>query len=433
MQMREADNLETLQLTTIPHCEDPYASPVPIPDTFLKQRVPRLRRVALHGGFIFEWRSAIFTGGLTHLALSEIAPSALPSMKELLSLLRRCPGLQTLSLVSVLPALPEYPEDTMELPKLKDGYKKTKLPCMTRCYLEDHALEVVNFLRRVDIPQTCHVSLYLGRQDAEVDASGDSPSPFAPVCRAVRDFCLTRTKLHDASLRFEQRVGARIHWTFEGKIDDATDASQSVLEVSMGGTSDPSSVHVPVENAPPGSFLSAIFLMFSPAFPLATVRSAHFSVHSTTSIMFWDVMMNFPHLERIIVEGSCAHGLAELLLRYVEFPRALPHLRDVTIAHVDLSFPGSHPDIEQLLELALRGQRSHGRHVWDIKLEECWVDVDQRHRLEEAGGKSIACIGEPDVWEVESLEDDDSAAGDSVDDDEHLDSDSSELPDLEVA
>ncbi|KZV70492.1 hypothetical protein PENSPDRAFT_442874 [Peniophora sp. CONT] len=416
MQAQEADILETLQLSTKIYTHESDLDPVTLPDAIM-QCAPRLRKVALHGTFSFNWCNVVFSGDLTHLSLSHIATRSLPTSEALLGLLGRCP-LQVLSLIASLPTpatsrhlVAQNAEERL-VPKLGAGYTKLYLSHLSRCHLEDHGLEVADFIRRIEVPATCHVSLYLGRQDRDADFTGVTPSPFTPILESVRDFCLTRNTLHKASLRFEQRRGSRAHWTFAGQVSDAPDAPRSVIEVSMGGSADPDVVFVAVQDAPPGSFLSGMFRMVSATFPLEIVRSVHISVRSTTCKLFWDVLvLDLERLESITIEGPSTRGFAELMQQYAYLPHALPKLIEVTIAHVDMNT--SVMEVVQPLESAFRRRLHHGTlPPLTLTLQHCLIDGNQRERLEKATGRPVQGIGEPDIWEldggVSSEEDDDS-------------------------
>ncbi|VDC07870.1 unnamed protein product [Peniophora sp. CBMAI 1063] len=412
MQAQEADLLETLQLSTKAYVEDSDMVPVNLPAALFLQRAPRLRRLALHGAFSFGWHNTVFSGSLTHLSLRHISSTAIPTYEALFDVLRRCP-LEVLSLVASLPAPVGWtfnPErDTERLPRLSAGDAKLQLSQLRTCTLEDHGIELAEFIRRIDVPRTCHVSLFVGRQNPIADLSGVIPSPLSPVMSTLRDFCASRNTLHQADLHFEQRRGARFQWIFSGRVTEAEDAPCSIIELSMGGTADPDLVHVPVEDAPAGSFLSGLFLIGSRMFPLPAVRSVRVSVRSVTCGLFWDVLMYLDNVESITVVGPGVRSFAVSLDEYAQLPNFLARLGRIVLAHADLNFPFVEV---ACLESALRRRRGNALPSPAIVLEYCEIPQGALETLESESDQPIECVGKPDVWTLDALSSDEESDSD---------------------
>ncbi|KAG1880457.1 hypothetical protein C8R48DRAFT_767242 [Suillus tomentosus] len=116
---------------------------------------PNLRSLQIRN-FDISWTSSVLTG-LTVLGIKELSPECLPTLDELISVLRRMPALHTLELEDALPTLPPQ---TTSLPCTPRALN-VQLPHLKRLLLAAKFLEVANVLARVELPDSTMLEVQL--------------------------------------------------------------------------------------------------------------------------------------------------------------------------------------------------------------------------------------------------------------------------------
>ncbi|KZV61988.1 hypothetical protein PENSPDRAFT_759030 [Peniophora sp. CONT] len=375
IEAQSAPLLEALQLSTSIHLQ----MPIRLPDLSFIEYSERLRKVAIHGAFDFRWRHGILSKDLTHLSLYHIAPTARPSYEELFGLLSRC-SLYLLSLTAALPH-PAEVEDVMaleELGELPDGFQLLHLSTLSRCHIDDIALAIVDFMRRVEIPVACHVSLGVGPEVDEVE-------PFVPVgttrceafCGAIRDMPSSQSL-----------------WTFEVQLPDGR---PSILEVYVNETSDPDDVTPLISDHPLNKSFSMLAIL---AFPFYELRELDLSARfSMPNIVQEHPMTDLSSLTSLSLVGPCAYDFTDLFeSQSTQSMYFLPQLQVLSFGHIDVETICEKGPTADVLATAILARKARQVLVPRIVFKHCQVRAAELAMLEAASGQTLQCIGEVDVW-----------------------------------
>lgn len=216
------------------------------------EHAERLHKVAIHGPFNFSWRHNILSKNLTHLSLFHVAQDARPSTVDLQELLDRC-SLQSLSLTASLPLAEEF-LGFLPLDPLPDGFQKLQWPTLSRCHIDDLALAIVDFMRRVEVPLACHISLGVGCEEDAIDDLMMDATPLQSFCYTVKDICDSRGGPEGCSLRCVQMPDPQSIWTFEVQLPDGR---SSILDVYLNEFTDPDDDNPSIPNYPLNESFSA--------------------------------------------------------------------------------------------------------------------------------------------------------------------------------
>ncbi|KAG2053575.1 hypothetical protein BDR06DRAFT_956277 [Suillus hirtellus] len=109
---------------------------------------PNLRSLQIKNCDI-SWTSSVLTG-LTVLGIKKLSPECLPTLDELISVLRRMPALHTLELEDALPTLPPQ---TISLPRAP-RFMNVRLSHLKQLHLAAKMLEVANVLARIELQES---------------------------------------------------------------------------------------------------------------------------------------------------------------------------------------------------------------------------------------------------------------------------------------
>ncbi|KIK48252.1 hypothetical protein CY34DRAFT_798348 [Suillus luteus UH-Slu-Lm8-n1] len=135
---------------------------IAIPISFV---APNLRSLQLKYCNL-SWASSVLTG-LTVLNIKKLSPECLPTLEELISALRRMPGLRFLELEDALPTLPPQ---TMSLSRAPPAMN-VRLPHLKRLRLVAKILDVANVLAHIELPDSAMLEVQIGCRPSLMNAN----------------------------------------------------------------------------------------------------------------------------------------------------------------------------------------------------------------------------------------------------------------------
>ncbi|VDC02024.1 unnamed protein product [Peniophora sp. CBMAI 1063] len=294
--------------------------PLTIPGDIFAGRVRHLRDLALEGlALRFEWKSPIFSSSLTRLSLTELSERVCRS--ELYAALRPMSELEHLRVAN---ALHLVPSSSTAVPTLPPAGERVTLPKLKRISLEDHALDVCDFVGHLSLPPLLTIYIKMAQRDEHEDAV---PS----VTAAARVLSLLATP---RASQPKQRCEVRHFKTDHFEVRMATPAENGDFREEkdhLNITFRWKAFNARVERA-------AAFLAILGALPLHAAHELLLSSRdplSSVPAQDWAALGLFPSTEIVTLGGHAAYGFVHVL----NTPGALPRMRKLVASNVHFASP----------------------------------------------------------------------------------------------